>query len=74
MDESKNSISPNELDLWSPASDRKSAIVDASPADLARARKLGALGGNLIPTKSSPAQMTSPAEPRLSSIAATRRR
>jgi hypothetical protein len=45
MDESTNSISPNERDLWSPASDRKSAIVDASPPDLARARKLGALGG-----------------------------
>ena len=43
MDESKPSIPSDELSLR-PASDWKSAVVDASLADLARSRKLVALG------------------------------
>lgn len=38
MDESKNSISPNEL-IPGPASDRKPAVVGAPHADLARSHE-----------------------------------
>jgi hypothetical protein len=43
MDESTNSISPNELDPGS-ASDRISAATDALPAELAMSRERAALG------------------------------
>ena len=43
MDESKPSIPSVELSLR-PASDRKSAVIDAPPADLAKSDKLVALG------------------------------
>jgi hypothetical protein len=41
MDESKPSIPSDELSLQ-PASDWKSAVVDAPPANLAKSEKLGA--------------------------------
>jgi hypothetical protein len=43
MEESKSSIPSNELSL-PPASDRKSVVVDAPPADLAKSDKLVAPG------------------------------
>ena len=43
MDESKPPIPSTELSLR-PASDRKSAVVDAPPADLAKSEKLVAPG------------------------------
>ncbi len=43
MDESKPSIPSAELSLR-PASDWKSAVIDAPPADLAKSEKLVALG------------------------------
>jgi hypothetical protein len=48
MDESKPSIPSDELSRR-PASDWKSAVVDAPPADLARSDKLVAPGGSVIP-------------------------
>jgi hypothetical protein len=42
MDESRNPISPNELDPWF-ASERTSAVADGLPAEFAKSRERAAL-------------------------------
>lgn len=62
MDESKNSISHNELDPWS-ASDRTSAVAGGLPADLAKSNKLVALGRQRHPDQSEPCRNDLPNGP-----------